>query len=1079
MGTCLILMVLVNIGAVIALLLILSNDVEFNPGPDKHKPFKIGHNNIRGLRSNFVDLKVMLSSMFDIFCISETMLSSHVENSTIRIPGYQMPLRKDRDHNGGGLLVYISNNVSVTRRPDLESSTIETLWLEVKAKGLKFLVCNCYRPPNSGIEFWDVLQSQLDRVKHSSIRNVILLGDLNADPGTITGRYLKTFVAQNHMFLHIDKPTRFTSNTQTCLDQIISNMPFLLRNVLVEAPIGKSDHCVIMAELGLRVEKRNCYQRKIWNYNRADYDKFRTELENHNWDNCFSSDCVETSCKQWTHDFLSIAEKCIPNKTVTIRPNDLPWYNSSLRKLKKYSDRSHAHARKHYTPSSWENYRRNRNKYFNELHAAEQDYYNKLAVNLKEDNKSNPKHWRKTVKFFLGRNSDCELPPIYDGNQYHFTNTDKAEAFNNFFLKNTMLDTQNSSLPDITETPNRILSSINATEKDVIDILKSLDVNKATGPDKISAKMLREASTAIAKPLTRLINMSLNKMVFPDEWKLANVLPLYKKNDKTSVNNYRPISLLSCVSKVMERVVFKYTFNYIRDQGLLSSFQSGFTPGDSTTNQLLHVYHLLCEALDHKKEVRLVFCDISKAFDRVWHDGLLHKLEKIGITGKLLLWFGSYLTNRRQRVTIGNATSHTGTISAGVPQGSVLGPLLFLIFINDIVENIGCNIRLFADDTTLFIDFHDEATGTNMINRDLLAIKRWADKWLVSFCPQKTESMLVTLKNNRDTSLPIYFGDSTIHEVDSHKHLGITLSKNLSWGDHVQDIVTKAGKRVDILAFLMYRLDRNTLEIIYKTFIRPILEYGDVLLCNMTEEQSQMIEQVNKRAGSIISGAIRGTSSNVIYNELGWATMESRRKSHRLVTFHKIINGKTPDYLRNCLPQRVRDTTSYSLRDADNLVTMPTRIEIYYKSFFPATVRDWNALSPNVRNIVDHEKFREALAKEMPCRNKLYSYGHRKTSILHSRIRMGCSALTGHLYNYHVVENPRCDCGAPMEDSFHYFFECPRFIIQRDAMMVSIAEITNCTIGTLLFGNDCCTLDENKAVFDIVHKYINDTYRFR
>ena len=123
----------------------------------------------------------------------------------------------------------------------------------------------------------------------------------------------------------------------------------------------------------------------------------------------------------------------------------------------------------------------------------------------------------------------------------------------------------------------------------------------------------------------------------------------------------------------------------------------------------------------------------------------------------------------------------------------------------------------------------------------------------------------------------------------------------------------------------------------------------------------------------------------------------------------------------------------------------------------------------NVRNIVDHEKFREALAKEMPCRNKLYSYGHRKTSILHSRIRMGCSALTGHLYNYHVVENPRCDCGAPMEDSFHYFFECPRFIIQRDAMMVSIAEITNCTIGTLLFGNDCCTLDENKAVFDIVH----------
>ena len=234
-----------------------------------------------------------------------------------------------------------------------------------------------------------------------------------------------------------------------------------------------------------------------------------------------------------------------------------------------------------------------------------------------------------------------------------------------------------------------------------------------------------------------------------------------------------------------------------------------------------------------------------------------------------------------------------------------------------------------------------------------------------------------------------------------------------------------------------------------------------------------MIEQVNKGAGSIISGAIRATSSNVIYNELGWVTMESMRKFHRLITFHKIINGKTPDYLRNCLPQRVQDTTSYSRRDADNLVTMPTRIEIYYKSFFPAKVRDWNALCPNVRNIVDHEKFREALPKEMPCHNKLYSYGHRKTGILLSRIRMGYSALTGHLYNYHVVENPRCDCGVPMADPFHYFFESPRFIIQREEMMVSIAEITNCTIGTLFFGNDCCTLDENKADFDIVHKYIN------
>ena len=189
--------------------------------------------------------------------------------------------------------------------------------------------------------------------------------------------------------------------------------------------------------------------------------------------------------------------------------------------------------------------------------------------------------------------------------------------------------------------------------------------------------MLREAGPTISKSLTRLINMSLQCNWFPETWKLANILPIHKKNEKNIINNYRPISLLSCVSKVMERVVFKYSFNFIREHGLLLAFQSGFIPGDSIINQLAHVYHIMCEALDKKKEVRVVFCDISKAFDRVWHEGLLYKLEAIGITGSLLLWFQSYLSNRKQKVVIGNDSSCTGQIKAGVPQGSVLGHFYF------------------------------------------------------------------------------------------------------------------------------------------------------------------------------------------------------------------------------------------------------------------------------------------------------------------------------------------------------------------------------------------------------------------
>ena len=183
---------------------------------------------------------------------------------------------------------------------------------------------------------------------------------------------------------------------------------------------------------------------------------------------------------------------------------------------------------------------------------------------------------------------------------------------------------------------------------------------------------------------------------FPDVWKEANVVPLYKgKGNKCDPNNYRPISLISCIGKLMERCVFKHVFNYLHTNNILTSVQSGFIPGDSTINQLLYLYNYICSALDAGKEIRIIFCDISKAFDRVWHKGLLFKLKQAGISGKLQDWFQNYLNNRKQRVCVDGSTSGWTIISAGVPQGSILGPLLFLVYINDIVDDLNANIRLF------------------------------------------------------------------------------------------------------------------------------------------------------------------------------------------------------------------------------------------------------------------------------------------------------------------------------------------------------------------------------------------------
>ena len=247
----------------------------------------------------------------------------------------------------------------------------------------------------------------------------------------------------------------------------------------------------------------------------------------------------------------------------------------------------------------------------------------------------------------------------------------------------------------------------------------------------------------------------------------------------------------------------------------ISSLQSGLLPGDSTVNQLAYLYNTFCQTLDAGKEIR-VFCDISKAFDRVWHSVYLLKLQATGATGEVLAWFKSYLSNRKQRIVLPGAVSDLVFIQAGVPQaGSILGPLLFLLYINDIVHDIGSNIRLFADDTSLFIIVEDAITSAACLNNDLDKISQWPAKWLVTFNPSKTESLLISRETNKDRHPPIFMQNHKVVEVDSHKHLGVFLSSDCSWHQHIKYITDKALDRINIMRKLKFKLDRKSLEIIY------------------------------------------------------------------------------------------------------------------------------------------------------------------------------------------------------------------------------------------------------------------------
>ena len=399
------------------------------------------------------------------------------------------------------------------------------------------------------------------------------------------------------------------------------------------------------------------------------------------------------------------------------------------------------------------------------------------------------------------------------------------------------------------------LEDINITEQDVVDQIKLLDSSKAYGPDLVPPKILKEGGEIIVKHLTKLFKLTVRKMTIPKLWKQANVIPIYKKDKRTIVNNYRPISLLSVVSKVMERVIFKYVYNHLHDNFILSTYQSGFLPGRSTVTQLIEVYHSFCKSIDRNKEVRVIFLDISKAFDRVWHKGLLHKLQKCGITGNILGWFSNYLSNRQQRVVIEGQFSEFIDINAGVPQGSVLGPLLFLLYINDITHAISnCQIRLFADDTCLFIEVDNREETALLLNHDLESLHKWSVEWLVDFSETKTKSMIISNKKDKDKNPPVFLNGKEIENVRSFSYLGLELTNNMRWNKHIDKISNKAKKRLSAMIPLKLKLSRKA-EIMYQAFVRPIIDYCSVIWGGSYDSEITKLEKNQVDALSLITGA--------------------------------------------------------------------------------------------------------------------------------------------------------------------------------------------------------------------------------
>ena len=689
---------------------------------------------------------------------------------------------------------------------------------------------------------------------------------------------------------------------------------------------------------------------------------------------------------------------------------------------------------------------------------------------------------------------------------------DKAEIFNNYFASQCTPLNENDELPQLHVRTHLSLSSITITSDKILDIIRRLDPHKSSGWDSVSARMIKICDSSIATPIQIIFKTCIREGTFPDMWKMSNVCPIHKKESKNLKENYRPISLLPILAKIFEKVIFDSLYDYFINNKFLNSCQSGFIKGDSCVNQLLAITHEIHKNLDANPSIDTigVFLDMSKAFDKVWHNGLICKLKSYGIQSNLLVLLKNYLSNRKQRVVINGITSSWKPTRSGVPQGSVLGPLLFLIFINDLPDNLVCNPKLFADDVSLNAIMHDKNTGTQNLEDDLTRLYEWSNKWKMIFNPDPTkpaEEIIFTNRNSTSYKAVSYSGVD-VKTVDYHKHLGFTLDSKLNYMKHLDGKIAKANQGIGIIKRLYHYLPRKALLQIFKSFIRPHLDYCDVIYHkptyddfyrqyyseratsdpeNTNYEFTSKIESVQYNAALAITGCVRGTSREKLYSELGLTSLYDRRRFHRLSLFYKILNDLTPAYLMHFIPESIR--RFHNTRTNRNDV-IPTRTLKFRYSFFPDTSNSWNYLSSFIKSSPTLNVFKKRYMEFFNVTpNPIYGI-HDPVGLKYlTRLRVGLSHLHSHKYhhNFRDTVTQFCSfCNNDAETVEHYLLYCPNYSLIRSELFGKLRQLISLvtlispsyTCKLLLYGNSCYQFFTNKNIVELTIRFIHTSKRF-
>lgn len=871
----------------------------------------IYYQNVRGIRTKTNELyKSILQSDYKVIILTETWLNSSIYNSEF-IDDRYIVYRRDRDsssntkRDGGGVLIAVSRDIESVRVQNWESEC-EDLWVKLTLNSANsprhIFVCAIYLPPPVKV---DALTTFLNNVNDNALNgdnDVVILGDFNLnfiswedkhnESYTIPINYNSNlgytfvdFISYNNLYQY--------NNICNCdnrkLDLILSNIPKASVTLPLEL-LSKLDqkHPNLLFHLPLNnLKYLHPKPRTDYNFFKADYCNMITELNSYDWDAAMHGcEDVEQMISLFYDNLNKAMGKFVPKRTK--KSSKFPrWYSVALIKLIKEQHKARMNYRKFNNPRDKLEYDLLRSR----CHKLSDFCYSKYKRQIESNLQINPKSFWTYIRD--KRNNDSNLPSqMHLADSTAKTGPEVANLFASHFSSTYLAN----SADDVTQIPeqfnNRSIAQIKISEKDIYFKINQLDIFKGSGPDGIPPLLIKRCSQSLTYPLFIIFNKSLETGQFPDIWKKARILPLHKKGDSCIITNYRPISILCCFSKLFESLICPIITQHI--DIAISDFQHGFRMGRSAETNLVSFISDISKEVDSGYQVDTIYTDFSSAFDKVSHSLLIAKLEANGVHGSLLNWFKSYLERRSQLVSMNGHESRLYYADSGVPQGSHLGPILFSLFINDIVtklQNSKCS--LFADDLKIFKTVNC-LTDASLLQSDLSKVQQWCTENFMVLNSQKCYHIKFTRKKMPIPSV-YKVGDDVLNEVNEVKDLGVTLDAKLTFIPHINNITKKAAQMMGFIRRNSNGFSVQSKILLYDSLVRSHLEYSSSAWNPSYALHSQHIESIQRSFTRHLAFISSGISHRCPYEQrlsfFNMVSLKSRRTLRDLTFLHKVMNG--------------------------------------------------------------------------------------------------------------------------------------------------------------------------------------------